>query len=1752
MKQHYKTLMTLLFLALSVSSLRAQITVDATLGTTSASYTTLKAACDAINIGTHMGAIDIRVHAGTTETASAILVESGNVSGAIYTSILIRPADTATTVKTITTATASIVLLDLNGSDNVIIDGRPLSTGTLSLLEFNNTVNSATNITIRLRGGATSNALRYIRSTNPGAATAGNANIHIVTQPGFLIPNGDNAIANCIIQGGRSAILIDDTLSSGVFNPIAIRNNSIFNWGLAGINVSSGTVATNFARIETLIVDSNLIYHDVAFTSAAASPRAVAFAATNSTKTYAFTFTKNRIYGLKSNVANTSIFGMLITPGTTGASLINIINNSIVIVDANNTVNVGAIGGVNGITFQGTGSANCKVLHNTVRIGGAAVGGTVAALTIRSVCLGKFNSGTANALTVKNNIFINTRTGGASTTNAHMGAWYNTNTAGTHDLNYNNYTGTGYIVGWGGTVYGSVAGYQVAAVGVDVNSIQKATNFTNTTQPYLTGTSLADADLSAVFIPTVTSDIDNASRGTLQTAVYKGAYEAPNLFITNDLSTTIIYTYGKIPTGTTEAVRARIRNNGSAPVMSPTITMNIYGANTTTLTVSLTGISAGIDTIITFPSYTPTNLGFDSIRVFVPTGDQNTTNDTAIWVRENTLNALSYARPFQAQSGNLGNNGFGELLAKFNTPVPNFVNQVNVNFTSAAFTGPWPFQVVIYPDSGGTSGPKKNAIWVSTTQQTVNGIVNISIPSIPVSGNFYMGIRQTSANNIGFAYQTETPIRTNTMYYRQDPTSISNALVANWNDFAPNNSFRFMIEPRLKINDDIGIIDVLVPGPGCVSANATQTVSVVIQNLGLLSQNFGFSAVTVKGTITSPSAVTTALGPVVISGGVINSDDTLSVALTSSYNMSAPGSYTIKAWTEYSVDNNRINDTIPSVIRTVTTATALPYSQNFNASTIFPAELTTNRFIVSTGNGVLATNTARVNLFNTNPFFANAFITSSRLSNITATSQLRFDYRITNSLGATPTVLTNVDSMNVYISTDCGVSYAKVLTIVGSGHIPSTAFAGVSIPLSAYTGQDIRVKIQLDWNGTTNDANVDIDNIRVLNVASDISATSSAQPCAALILGSSAVAPTAVFKNAGSTTLTSVNVNYSISGPATYSGTGTIASLAAGSSTAVTFTPTFNPTIAGTYTAKIYSALAGDSDPLNDTLYYTFSVINTTTTNSGNALSFNGTTSAEIANSPTINMSGNALTLQAWINRNTTGTGTRVILSKDSSIIKGQYALWLNAGNNLVFTLTTSLGANAVVSTNTVPTGTYTHVAATYDGTIMSLYINGNLEGTTPQSGTIVPNQVNLKVGQNYNNERFVGEIDEVQLWNTAVDVHTLRSNMHKRQANASSPNMLGYYRFDEGTGTTSIDASGNCNNVTLTAGATPTWIAATYPLATAPVTNIQYITFDGPTVFTGTGVTINYSGVSGQDSVYVHKIPGVAMGTSPATIPGGVTAVHGNTWLTYRYGSGTLLGANITFALGPNNLNSGVVVSDLSLFNRANGINGGWTLQNSAASAVSFGAQTVTFAQTSSNFYAKQLSIGAINNPLPVKLIYFNGKRSNADVQLTWVTASETDNAAFTVERSTDGKSFEKVANVDGKGNSNEATNYTLMDENAFANANSKMLYYRLVQTDFSGKETISQTVTVNADNEDETITALYPNPFTNELTLTIDSKIQTAAKIQVMDIAGKTVVTLTQNLNTGMNTIETAQLSQLPKGIYMVQLNINGQLTNHKLVKQ
>ena len=128
---------------------------------------------------------------------------------------------------------------------------------------------------------------------------------------------------------------------------------------------------------------------------------------------------------------------------------------------------------------------------------------------------------------------------------------------------------------------------------------------------------------------------------------------------------------------------------------------------------------------------------------------------------------------------------------------------------------------------------------------------------------------------------------------------------------------------------------------------------------------------------------------------------------------------------------------------------------------------------------------------------------------------------------------------------------------------------------------------------------------------------------------------------------------------------------------------------------------------------------------------------------------------------------------------------------------------------------------------------------------------------------------------------------------------------------------------------------------------------------------------------------------------------------------------------------------------------------------------------------------------PLPVSMVSFTGTATKLGNELSWITASEQNNAYFSIERSTDGRTFDSIGRADGQGTTNLQNNYTFIDEHPVTGT---INYYRLRQVDDNGWYTNSNVValqtaeaTVAGGNDFKA----YPIPAHTTMHLTIPNGV-------------------------------------------------------------
>jgi hypothetical protein len=139
-------------------------------------------------------------------------------------------------------------------------------------------------------------------------------------------------------------------------------------------------------------------------------------------------------------------------------------------------------------------------------------------------------------------------------------------------------------------------------------------------------------------------------------------------------------------------------------------------------------------------------------------------------------------------------------------------------------------------------------------------------------------------------------------------------------------------------------------------------------------------------------------------------------------------------------------------------------------------------------------------------------------------------------------------------------------------------------------------------------------------------------------------------------------------------------------------------------------------------------------------------------------------TLEAWV-RPTATSGWRTVLLKEAigELSYGMYAREsTNRPSGWIRTVGTNGSSQNAGATPALPTSAWSHMATTYDGANLRLYINGVLRSTKAVTGSIITSGNPLKIGGNAIwGEYFAGQIDEVRIYNRTLSATEIQTDMN-------------------------------------------------------------------------------------------------------------------------------------------------------------------------------------------------------------------------------------------------------------------------------------------------------------------------------------------------------------------------------------------------------
>jgi len=475
----------------------AQVSVTASAGTTGpTTYTTLKGAFDAINAGTHTGAVTVTITASTTEAATAVLNPSGTGSTS-YTGVTIKPGAGVSPTVTGDLSSAVVALL----GSNVTIDGSNNGTTTRNLTINNTDTANLAAVWIPTGNSATTNVV--VKNTILKSAVIG----LLVSDAASLTTGGritSSTFENNLVQNTIIGFYISALPATGNGN-VSVIGNDISATG-ANVNYSTGIYATG---LDGATIARNIIGN---FNAEEEGDDAGILIGTGSKNTV---IDRNRIF----NLTNTSgvgygAYGIAIASGTANAN-IRISNNMISGISGDGWDYLStqyALDNPFGILLAGNAQSGINIHYNTIYMSGGTLDQAGA------LSAGIYLS-TGSTAAVTNNIVVNNLGLAGTTGYGAVGIYAATGAAQFTANNYNNIyvapTGSGTkAVGMFATAPSLTLANWQAATGANANSKNVMPVFVSATDLHLQAGQNTSLDNAGTPVAGITVDFDGETRST--------------------------------------------------------------------------------------------------------------------------------------------------------------------------------------------------------------------------------------------------------------------------------------------------------------------------------------------------------------------------------------------------------------------------------------------------------------------------------------------------------------------------------------------------------------------------------------------------------------------------------------------------------------------------------------------------------------------------------------------------------------------------------------------------------------------------------------------------------------------------------------------------------------------------------------------------------------------------------------------------------------------------------------------------------------------------------------------------------------------------------------------------------------------------------------------------------------------------------------------------------------------------------------
>lgn len=315
----------------------------------------------------------------------------------------------------------------------------------------------------------------------------------------------------------------------------------------------------------------------------------------------------------------------------------------------------------------------------------------------------------------------------------------------------------------------------------------------------------------------------------------------------------------------------------------------------------------------------------------------------------------------------------------------------------------------------------------------------------------------------------------------------------------------------------------------------------------------------------------------------------------------------------------------------------------------------------------------------------------------------------------------------------------------------------------------------------------------------------------------------------------------------------------------------------------------------------------------------------------------------------------------------------------------------------------------------------------------------------------------------------------------------------------------------------------ATGTTTTFPVGNGSY----NPASLTGNGITNTVFSVGVVDNVMDGGTSGPTITVSPTILRTWNISGTGNVDMTLQWNA------------ADENANAPSFNYSKAYIAHYNTDSGRWEnyLASSALAGPANGSGPYTVSQAGISSFSPFTVASTGTIPLAVNLETISAVNKGALNTISWKTGVETGSDVFMVERSKDGVAFQEIGQVKATGKSGSAYHYD--DRQPLTGVN----YYRLKIVATNGTVQYSKVVNANAQDHNDFRMTTYPNPVTDQVSVTISGAIEGVASVAIADQSGRVLIS-----GNVQDAAATLNIGQLPAGMYLLQYTDQA----HRIVKK